>query len=46
MLYGPFVEGSKRELTIPNIEPEIMKALLKFMYTGNVDVEVDKIKNN
>ena len=43
MLYGPFVEGSKRELTIPNIEPDIMKALLQFIYTGNVNVEVDII---
>jgi len=43
MLFGPFVEGSNRELTIPNIEPTIMKALLKFIYTGNVDVEVENI---
>lgn len=43
MLYGPFVEGSTRELTIPNIEPDIMRALLTFIYTGNVNVEVEKI---
>ena len=43
MLYGPFVEGSSRELTIPNIEPSIMKALLTFIYTGNVNVEVEQI---
>lgn len=43
MLYGPFVEGSTRELKIPNIEPKIMKALLTFIYTGNVNVEIEEI---
>ena len=28
MLYGPFVEGSKREISIPNIQPKILKSLL------------------
>lgn len=36
MLYGPFVEGSKREIVIPNIEANIMQMLINFIYTGQV----------
>ena len=36
MLYGPFVEGSKREIKIPNIEPNIMRQLIEFIYTGQL----------
>ena len=43
MLFGPFVEGNKRELTIPNIEPCILRSLLQFMYTGAVELDTDKI---
>jgi hypothetical protein len=43
MLFGPFVEGNKRELTIPNIEPCILRSLLQFMYTGSVELDTDKI---
>jgi hypothetical protein len=43
MLFGPFVEGSKRELTIPNIKPHILRSLLQFMYTGCVQLDIDKI---
>jgi hypothetical protein len=32
-----------RELSIPNIEPSIIKALMSFIYTGKVNVEIDKI---
>jgi hypothetical protein len=28
MLYGPFVEGSRREIMIPNIESYIMQLLI------------------
>lgn len=28
MFYGPFVEGNKREVAIPNIAPKIFKCLL------------------
>jgi hypothetical protein len=43
MLYGPFVEGSKREVTIPNIQPKILKCLLQFIYTGYVQIDTDII---
>ena len=36
MLYGPFVEGSNREILIPNIKSEVMKMLIQFIYTGQV----------
>lgn len=39
MLYGPFVEGSMREIIIPNIEAHIMKMLITFIYTGQVSLE-------
>ena len=39
MLYGPFVEGSKREINIPNIRGDIMKLLIQFIYTGQVNLE-------
>ena len=39
MLYGPFVEGSMREIMIPNIESHIMKMLITFIYTGQVTLE-------
>ena len=39
MLYGPFVEGSKREILIPNIEGRIMEMLVQFIYTGQVNLE-------
>jgi len=28
MLYGPFVEGNRKEIFIPNIQPKILKCLL------------------
>ena len=36
MLYGPFVEGSSKEIIIPNIEANVMKMLVEFIYTGQV----------
>ena len=39
MLYGPFVEGSRREIIIPNIETYIMQLLIQFIYTGEVQLE-------
>jgi hypothetical protein len=39
MLYGPFVEGSKREIQIPNIEANIMQMLVQFIYTGQVQLD-------
>jgi len=41
MLFGHFVEGSKRELEIPNIEPRVMKSIVRFIYTGKVQVDID-----
>ena len=38
MLYGPFVEGSKREISIPNIEADVMRMLIRFIYTGKVEL--------
>jgi hypothetical protein len=38
MLYGPFVEGSSREIIIPNIEANVMKMLVEFIYTGQVEL--------
>lgn len=38
MMYGPFVEGSKKEILIPNIQGHIMKMLIQFIYTGQVDL--------
>jgi hypothetical protein len=43
MLYGPFAEGNKHEIKIPNIQPQILKVLLKFIYTGAVTVDTDII---
>ena len=42
MLFGHFVEGSKRELSIPNIEPRVMKSLIRFIYTGKVQVDIER----
>jgi len=39
MLYGPFVEGSRREIIIPNISCSTMKLLIQFIYTGQVHLE-------
>ena len=39
MLFGPFVEGSKREVAIPNIEADIMRMLIGFIYTGRVELK-------
>lgn len=41
MLYGPFVEGSRKEIAIPNIQPKIIKCLLQFIYTGYVQMDTD-----
>ncbi|CDW80411.1 btb poz domain-containing protein 2 [Stylonychia lemnae] len=41
MLYGPFVEGNRREITIPNIQPKIFKCLMTFIYTGFVQIDTD-----
>ncbi len=41
MLYGPFVEGSRKEIVIPNIQPKIIKCLLQFIYTGYVQMDTD-----
>jgi|LakMenE18May11ns_1017448.scaffolds.fasta_scaffold7217600_2 hypothetical protein len=41
MLFGHFVEGSKRELVIPNIEPKVMRSILRFIYTGQVHVDIE-----
>ena len=43
MLYGSFVEGQKRELVIPRVDPLLMKALLRFINTGRVTLQIDKI---
>jgi hypothetical protein len=44
MLFGPFVEGSRKEVQIPNITPVTLKSLLKFIYTGKVHItEVSQI---
>lgn len=43
MLFGPFVEGSKREISIPNIQPKIFKGLLQFMYSGTVQIDTEII---
>lgn len=42
MLFGPFVEGSKREVKIPNIEADIMRMLIGFIYTGKVELSSAK----
>jgi hypothetical protein len=34
MMYGPFVEGSKKEILIPNIQGSIMQMMVQFIYTG------------
>jgi len=39
MLYGPFVEGSMREIVIPNISAHIMRMLIQFIYTGQVNMD-------
>jgi hypothetical protein len=43
MLYGPFVEGSKREINIGCVDPDIFKTLLQYIYTGSVEVTIANI---
>ena len=40
MLYGPFVEGSKREISLGNIDPDVFKSLLEYIYTGCVELNI------
>ena len=39
MLYGPFVEGSSREIIIPNIEVNVMRMLVQFIYCGQINLD-------
>jgi hypothetical protein len=34
-----FLQGIKREIKIPNIEPVVLKALLNFIYTATLEVD-------
>jgi hypothetical protein len=43
MLYGPFVEGSKREINLGNVDPEVFKSLLKYIYTGTVEINISNM---
>eukprot|EP00899_Mesostigma_viride_P012907 jgi/Mesvir1/21617/Mv04040-RA.1 len=41
MLTGPMREGSENRITIPEVRMEVFKILLRFVYTGQVDEELD-----
>jgi hypothetical protein len=43
LLYGPYVEGSSRELRISDMEKEPFESLLKYMYTGKLEVRINQI---
>lgn len=40
MFCGPLAE-TQREITLPDIEPPVFKALLEFLYTDSVDLQPD-----
>jgi BTB/POZ domain/SPRY domain len=38
ILYGPFVEGSSKELRISDVDKDIFKKVLEFIYTGEAEI--------
>ncbi|XP_065887539.1 kelch-like protein 26 [Dysidea avara] len=42
MLYGNMKESSQKEIELPNIEEDILRHLLTFMYTGKVCFSMDR----
>ena len=43
LLYGPFVEGTNKELKISDIDSDTFRDLLKFIYTGEASVTIQTI---
>lgn len=42
-IYGPFVEGTTKEVKITGIDSQTFKSLLEFIYTGSVDLTIYNI---
>ena len=43
LLYGPFVEGTSKELFVTDIDSDSLKTLLKFIYTGEAELTIENI---
>jgi len=43
MLCGSFAEGSQREVFVKDVDPAAFDAMLKLMYCGVVDIDVDNV---
>jgi len=42
-IYGPFVEGTTKEVKVTGIDSQTFKSLLEFIYTGSVDLTIYNI---
>lgn len=43
LFYGPYVEGSSRELRVADVDKDTFCALLQYMYTGKAEVTLRKV---
>lgn len=43
LLYGHFVEGSSKQMKVIDTDADIFKAILQFLYTGIIDVNITNI---
>lgn len=43
LFFGPYVEGSSRELRISDVDKETFVLLLQYMYTGQLEVNLQQI---
>lgn len=43
MFSGPMKESNESEITIPNIEPHVFISILEFLYTGQLELEVETV---
>lgn len=43
VLYGPYVEGSNKELRVSDIDSAIFQSLIRFIYTGETEVSITNI---
>lgn len=41
MLSSPMKEGLEKEVTIPDVSVDVMKGLLEYLYTGNIEKPLD-----
>ncbi|CAG9311660.1 unnamed protein product [Blepharisma stoltei] len=43
LLYGPFVEGSSKQMRVNDTSSDIFKSLLQFLYTGSINLNISTI---